>query len=949
MLRTLIACCAFVCATLVLNVHAAAVLPSPAPVLDLQQRLPTDPKLKIGKLANGLTYYIQKNSRPEKKVEMRLLLNVGSVLEQEDQQGLAHFIEHMAFHGSSHFKKSELTSYLQSIGVKFGADLSAFTSFNDTIYILQVPTDKKEYLESGFLILADFASGISFNEAEIERERHVVLEELRTRKGANERIGRELLPKLYPNSKYAERLPGGQEEQVKGFNASAMKRFYHDWYRPNLMAVIVVGDMEPQVAEKMIEKHFAKLKNPPDAPPRPETSITAPTQSEAIVSTDTQASNTSVFIRYGIQTQAPILTVDDYRQQIIGFVMSTVVNSRLQALVQQSNPPFGSAQGGLAPLEVGYQTFSVSAGLNRRGIHVALAALATEVKRLQKFGINQSELDRARKEVISAWQRQYNERDKTDSSYFVTRYKHHFLQQAPVPGLENEYRYASQLLSALTIEELNRFVLNAIPRNVAKLVSYNGITQPGSRQPTRAQLLEVVAEAEKGDIQAWAEELIPAQILGELPKAGSIVAESFDPQLKLTNLTLSNGIKVLLRPSQYRNDEIVMAATRDGGVSLFDGTDILNARYASLAVNSMGFKDLSPRQIHQFLAGKQVFLNMSMNAYNEFIVGSSAQQDLETLLQLIQLTFSAPRRDEALYEQFLTAQSGQTRGNLVSPEFQLQNAIQDTLFQSHPHLAQIWRAEDVQKLKLDDAIRIYQQRFGSAKDFTFIFVGNFEVANIKPLLSQYLASLPVPDVVTSWRDVQLRPVAGIAKKELRIGSDAKSTVTFSFSGPISASTEDRMRFYALIELLNLKITDTLREKQGYIYSGAAEGLLIPLPNKNYWISISLPCGPENVDNVIRSMLAEIRSLQQQGPNLTDLNKVKANWLKSYLESQRSNQSWLNYLLFHLKEPDTSKTNPKKPVSGEKLIAAMTAKQLQAAAQAFLNLNNYVQVVQNPDL
>lgn len=939
MYRYLIACCSLAWA---LCGHAAPT--APAPEFNLQQRLPTDPALKMGKLANGLTYYIQKNARPEKKVEMRLLLNVGSVLEQDDQQGLAHFVEHMAFNGSRHFKKHELTRYLQSIGIKFGADLSAFTSFNDTIYILQVPTDKKEYIESGLLVLEDFASGISFNEDDIEQERHVVLEELRTRKGANERITRELLPKLYPDSQYAQRMPGGLEEQVKIFDASAMKRFYHDWYRPNLMAVMLVGDIEPQAAEKMIEKHFAKLINPPDAPTRPDIRISAPTQSEAIVSTDGEASNTSVFIRYGIQTQAPILTIGDYRQQMIGFILNSVINSRLQALAQQADPPFGSAGGGLAPLEVGYQTFSVYAGLNRSGIQVALGALATEVKRLQKFGINQGELDRARKELIRSFQRQYNERDKTDSSYFITRYKHHFLQQTPAPGLENEYRYASQLLPALSIEELNRFVLNTIARNAAKLVSYNGITQAGERQPKRAQLLAFVAEAEKGDIQALPEEEIPARILDTLPTAGSILAESFDAQLNLTRLTLSNGVKVLLKPSTYRNDEILMAATRDGGVSLFDGTDILNARYATQAVSAMGFKDLSPRQIQQYLTGKQVLISPGMNAYNDVVSGNSSQQDFETLLQLIQLMFSAPRRDQALYQQFLTAQLGQTRANIAAPELQLQNAIQDTLFQSHPHLAQIWRAEDVQKLNLDDTLRIYQQRFGSAKGFTFIFVGNFEVAKIKPLLNQYLASLATPDVVTHYRDVQLRPVTGIVKKEVRIGSDAKSTVTLNFSGPISASTQDRMRFFALLELLNLKITDTLREKQGYIYSGAASGLLIPLPDKNYLISITLPCGPENVENVLRSMLAEIRLIQERGPKLEDLNKVKANWLKSYLESQRSNQYWLNYLQFHLNEPAL----PQKAFSGDKLIQTLSAKQLQGAAQVFLNLNNYVQVVQNPD-
>jgi len=561
----------------------------------LSDPLPLAPEVTVGKLPNGLTYYIKKNARPAQKVELRLVVKAGSILEDDDQQGLAHFTEHMAFNGSTHFKRNELISYLQSIGVKFGADLNAYTSFDETVYVLPIPTNKKENLEKGFLVLEDWAHGLKFNPADINSERGIVLEEARLGKGASDRMNKVLYPKLLNGSRYAQRMPIGKESVLKTFKPEAIKRFYKDWYRPDLMAVMVVGDVEPKQAEKLIQQHFGKLKNPAKPRPRLYAEVPQRSQTEALVITDKEAPDDTVFIRYPIRAAQEAVTIADYRRQMIENLYGQMLSARMQELTQQANPPFIQGGSSMGKLVRGYESFSAYALLGKGGVQPAVDALVQEDERARRFGFSQDELDRARKNMLRNYERAYSERDKSDSSGFVAEYSRNFLEQEAIPGIANELLYAQELLPQVTLQEINETVARVIPDQQKKLVVFMGAEpKAGASVPTQQQLLDAVAQAERQKVEPRTEKVLASKLMDGPPAGGSIVSEKLNSAIGVTELTLGNGVRVLLKPTDFKNDQVLMGSTRFGGQSLFGDADIYSARYASAVVGSMGLKDLAP-------------------------------------------------------------------------------------------------------------------------------------------------------------------------------------------------------------------------------------------------------------------------------------------------------------------------------------------------------------------
>ena len=439
--------------------------------LNLADTVPVGPQVKVGQLDNGLTYYIQKNSRPEKRLELRLVVKAGSVLEDEDQLGLAHYTEHMAFNGSTHFKKHELISYLQSIGLKFGADLNAYTSFNETVYILPIPTDKREDIEKAFLVLEDWAGGVSFQDDALESERSIVLEELRLGKGAQDRMNKVLLPKIFSGSLYARGLPIGTEASLNGFQFDAIRRFYKDWYRPNLMAVVVVGDIDPADAQKLVEQHFSKLRNPAHERARNYPSIPVRKDVETVVVTDKEATSNVMQVLYPVTADKVERTLEDTRQKLLERLFGRMLGQRMQELTQQSNPPFVGGSAGLGPLVPGYRAFSNVALLGRQGVGPAMDALVLENQRARQFGFQAAELERSKKSMLRALEQSFAEREKTDSGRYAAEYIRNFLVQESIPGIANELLYAQELLPTITLADVNRFAQTAIPAQSAKLVA----------------------------------------------------------------------------------------------------------------------------------------------------------------------------------------------------------------------------------------------------------------------------------------------------------------------------------------------------------------------------------------------------------------------------------------------------------------------------------------------
>ncbi len=910
---------------------------------DMDQAIPPAPQIKLGKLPNGLTYYILKNGKPANKAELRLVVRAGSILEDDDQQGLAHFTEHMAFNGSTHFRKNELISFLQSIGVKFGADLNAYTSFDETVYILPIPTDRKNNLDKGMEVLQDWAGGLSFDDKEIDRERGVVLEESRLGKGAEDRMNKLLWPKIFAGSKYAERLPIGKDEIIANFPHAALRRFYADWYRPDLMAVIVVGDVDPIVAERMIKRHFSKLKNPRHERARNYASIPARSSQESVVASDREATNDILNITYSQSKDPGERTFGDYRQKIVQNLFNAMLGQRLQELTQSANAPYVVGGSGVGPLVHGYQQFSSVALIGKSGPTPAINALIQENQRAAQFGFTDNELARAKKATLRNLEQAYNERDKTESASYAAEFIRNFLVQESIPGIANEFAYAKEFLPTISLDEVNRFATKTIIGNDKKLITYQGVEREGVARPTPAALLAAVEAAGHNKVVAYDEKAVAASLMDKAPQGGTIASEAFNSALGLTELVLGNGVKVVLKPTDFKSDQVLMGATRNGGDSLYGDQDFISARYAASVVGAMGIGAFSPNDLQKILAGKSAYAAPFLGDIREGFNGQSGSADVETMLQMTYLYFTQPRKDSVLFRSWVGKFQDVFKSSLSRPETQYQDDMLKTLYADHPRGPRVPKPADFDKVSLERSLAIYNERFSSVKGYTFFFVGSFDLEKIKPLIAAYLGSLPTTEIPTAFKDVGLRTVKGVIKKEEHLGLEQKSTISIVFSGDASYSPEAQMRLAALLEVLNIKFTDSLREAMGAVYGANAGGGIAKDPHGSYSISLTIPCSPDNVDKLIAAALAEIDKLKANGAQLSDLNKVKENWIKSYREGLKTNGFWLS----NLRSSVELGLDPARILSYESRVKALTPADVKAAANLYFDMHNYVQDVLYP--
>lgn len=912
---------------------------------NLADPIPVAPNIKKGTLANGLTYYIRQNSKPEKKVELRLVIKAGSILESDEQQGLAHFTEHMAFNGSKHFKKNELISFLQSIGVEFGADLNAYTGFDETVYILPIPTDKKENLEQGFLALEDWASTVTFDAKEIDKERGIVLEEGRLGKGASDRMNKVILPKLFEGSLYANRLPIGKEPILKTFKPELIKKFYADWYRPDLMAVIVVGDVDPADAEALVRKHFDHLKNPKQERTREYAAVPSRQKSEALVVTDKEATNHILQIYYSYKPEKPEVTLGDYRTSIVKGLFNSMLNLRLQELTQKSDPPYLYGASSLSGFVKGYEVYSSFAVVGKAGIEPAMHAVMEENARAKKFGFTAGELDRIKKSFTRNLERAYNERDKTDSENYAEEYIRNFTEDEPIPGIENEFNYFKTFTESITLEEVNAYATNAIPNtDDTKLVILAGPEKSEFKMPTNEELLAMAEKASSQELTAYEEKALATSLMTAAPTGGKITNEKKNDKLGVTEITLSNGIKVLLKPTDFKNDQVLLSGFRPGGQSTFGNKDEYNAAYASTIITQMGVKDLSPLDIRKVVAGKTVTAAPRLSLYSEGISGQSGSADVETMLQLVHLYFTSPRRDADLFASFVSKQQAALLNAMSNPQTVYQDSLQKTLFNNHPRAPRVPKVEDFNSVSLDRAMEIYRDRFGNANGFVFCIVGSYDLATMKDLVTSYLGTLPSGGTVAGMKDLGIRPVNGVVRKEVKKGSEEKSYVTMVFSGESQWSPEASLNLQAMVDVLNIKLIETLREDLAGVYGAGMSGQLNKNPYNHYMITARIPCGPENVDVLIKATLGEIQKIKDSGPAEADLNKVKETWIKEYREGLKENGYWLSRLL----QSEETGTDPNDILTGEQRINAITVKSIKDAANKYFDMKNYLTMVLNPE-
>lgn len=912
---------------------------------DLGAAIPVDPKVKIGKLDNGLTFYIRQNKKPEQKVELRLVLNAGSINEDDDQQGLAHMAEHMAFNGTTHFKKNDIVSFLQDIGVGFGNDLNAYTSFDETVYILPIPTDKPGNLEKGFQVLEDWAHNVTYLDDDIQSEKPIILEESRMGKGANDRMFRKIYPKLFEGSKYAKRLPIGVDSIIRNFKPDVIRRFYKEWYRPDLMAVIVVGDIEPAKAEELIRKHFAGMTNPTAPRKREYAEVPPYAATDAMVVTDKEATSYTVSINYPAFKEAPALNIGSYRNNLVKQIFVSLTNQRLQELTQKENPPFLFGSVSFGSYARGYDAFGAFAAAGTGDVNKALNALVEEIERVKRYGFTAAELERAKKSMQANFERAWNNRDKTESDNYVEEYANHFLQQEPTPGIDKEYEYVKTLVPGITLEEVNA-VSKKFKDDKNRFVYVQGPEpKAGDKLPEGKDLLAAIDAKEKADIKPYEEKAVATALLTKLPTAGKVVSKTKNALLGTTELKLSNGVTVTLKSTDFKNDQILMGATRPGGKNNYGLADKFNAEYATQLVSTMGIGDFSPTDLRKVLAGKTASVNPTFSAIAEGMRGTSSVKDLETMFQLSYLYFTAPRKDTALFRSYVQRNKSQFANISANPQAVFIDTMYKTMYGNNP-LAPIAVPNSAffDQINLDRSLDIYKERFGDVNGMNFVFVGSFKEEEIIPYIEKYVASLPATSKKFSLVDNKVRPVGGKQSLTVNKGKEEKSLILAFYSGEMPYSEEMDLKAQALSEVLNIRIIEELREKVQGIYGGGTNGGLEKYPYTNYTFVLQLPCGPEKVDTLLKAVKKEFADIAAKGPDTSYLNKVKIQWLEQNKVKMKENATWLGALMDIKFKGD----NPDRFVNAEKYINKLTVKDVQQVAKLILDGKNQFYAVQMPE-
>jgi zinc protease len=909
---------------------------------DLKKPIPLDPKVRYGKLPNGMTYYIRKNEEPKKRAELYLINKVGAIQEEDKENGLAHFTEHMAFNGTKNFPKNELVSYLQRAGVKFGDDLNAFTGQDQTVYQLPVPTDSADIFNKAFVVLEDWAHNITFEGSEIDKERGVILEELRGGKGAPQRMRDKYLPVLVGDSKYGKRTVIGTEDILKNFSHETIRNFYKTWYRPDLQAIAAVGDFDIDQVEKIIKERFGAIPKAVKPKPLGKFPVADFKGTRVAIVTDPE----QPYMIAQMVTKLPKAeekTLGDSRETIKRNLFNQMLQARLQELQQQANPPFLFGGAGYGGFIGDYDSFSNIAVAKDGNLERALKAVLDEGIRVKNFGFTDSELERTKKQLLTSVERRFKEKDKTKSANYVNEYMNHFLEETPTPGIEFYYEFMKEQLEGIKLEEINALSAKYLtPDNRTVIIMAS--EKDKDKLPNEAKVLEWVNSAGK-DVTAYVDKVVNKPLVENLPAAGRTVSTKQMPEIGATELTLSNGVKVVLKPTTFKNDEILIGARSQGGTSLYEDKDYMSAGLADAVVEESGVGDFSQNALQKYLTGKVVNVSPFVGENEEGFSGSCSPKDLETALQLVYAYFTKPRKDNDVIKGFMTTQRSAIQNMQASPS--PEKVFQDSLsailgnynFRRQPINVERWDMANA-----DRAYEIYKERFADASDFTFFLTGSFKADEIKPLLEKYLGALPSQNKKESFRDLGIRAPKGRLDKKVYKGIEQKSQATLVFSGDYEYNDDNNWQLDALEEVLNIKLIEVIREKESGVYGIGARATYGKIPVPRYNLRIGYGTGPERVEELATKTLAVIDDIKKNGATQVDIDKFKAETRRSMEVQMKENGFWQSQLI----NAYTTGEDPKTVLDWEKQLDKITVESTKAAANKYLNNANFIKVVLLPE-
>jgi len=911
----------------------------------LSQPMPVDPEVALGTLANGLRYYVRPNPRPPNRAELRLVVRAGSVLEDDDQLGVAHFVEHMQFEGTEHFPGKSLEDFLRSLGVSIGPDANAVTSYDDTQYSLRIPTDVPGALDSALLVLEDWAHRTSFDQRGIDQQRGIILSEWRMNLGAGERTSDTIRRAQLEGSRYVDRLPIGRPEIIERVQRDELTRFYRDWYRPDLMAVIVVGDVDRDAVVDMIKERFSSLSSPVPARPRPAFEVPEHPGTRYAIVTDKESTATVVALT-DLRPARNQGTVGGYRDIMLDQLFGSMLDFRLDELAQRENPPFIEADASRALFQTPRTNDQaiLQALVPGDGVGRGLDALVTELQRVARFGFTATELARAKQARMAAYERVVAESPDRESASRADEYTRNFLQGEALPTIWQELAFNRRFVPDVTLAEINALAADWFPeRN--RLVVVSAPEGTGVALPDAAALAEVVSHASAKPLEPYVDADAGHALMDEPPQPGTVVKTTVRPETGITEWTLSNGATVVLKPTTLKEDQILFRAFAPGGTSLADDADFLAARVADVVVPAGGVGRFSGVMLDRLLAGKAAGVGPFIDELDQGMRGGSTPQDLETLFQLIYLRFTAPRADPGAFAAVAAQARGLVANQMASPDAVFEQAIADALSRTSPR-RQPETPATVDQWSLEKSMAFYRARFADAGAFTFVFVGSFTPEALKPFVETYLASLPATNADETWRDLGIVPPTGVVERTIEKGIAPKSQVAIVFSGPFEYDEAHVLALRTMSLLLQSRLLDTIRQELGETYAITVTPNAVGFPRPEYTVRIDWTCDPARTKALVRRVFEEVAFVRSMTFSPGHVDAIRGALLREFERNSQDN-GYLLGQISRLYEAGKA-AEVAAAVHQPDLIAGLTGDAIHRAAETYLNTDRYVMVTLMPE-
>ena len=924
---------------------------------DLAAQVPLDKKIRYGKLDNGFTYYIRNNKKPENMIQFRLVSNAGSIMEREDQRGLAHFCEHMAFNGIKGYPHNTMIQKLQEHGVEFGRDINAYTSFDQTVYYVNMPANDPEMVKMGIEILDGWAGNVLFDQKEIESERGVIHEEWRGGVGHGDRLRQKTWPIMLKGSLYAERLPIGKEEVIMNFKRQSIVDFFNDWYRPDLQAIVIVGDLDgfeyagmkgDKAMEQKVKDVFSSHQFlGKEKLPRLSYEIPANVEPLICIAQDKEATSTSLAL-YWKHQKTPNGTVGAYRQMLVRSLISMMINERFAEICEKPTAPMMYAGGGYSGfLGREIDVFALSASPKEGRIDETAALLLKLMKQVDEHGFLQAELDRQKEDLLSTYTKLAKEENKTQSNSLADEYTDHYLENSPCPGIRQEWKYAKEFMPEITLEECNALVKTWITDE--NLIFY--LTAPekdGFKVPTEAEALKIIRDSKSVKTEPWVDTFKDEPLFSEELKAVTPKVTKKNTVLDYTEYTCPNGVRFVVKKTDLKADEILISSYSLGGTSLYSDEEAYQAQNAAAFVDAGGIANFSATQLSKKLKGMNLSISPNISSESQGFSGSCSPKDLETTLQLVNLYYTAPRKDQEAYERNIENTLNQIKFIRENPQVAFIETYYKTSFPNDKRQVVIPTEEKVKSLNLDRMFQIYRERFTDASNQTFFFVGNVSDDDIA-LIAKYLNNLPANGKQRGERYINRNPkfADGIQHAEAVKGIERQGMLIVAGQMDVPAAELDpqtRIAIQELGEALSITVTEIIREKNGDAYSPSAGFDFELMPAGQVSWQFYIGCDPEKAKKIEKDCIKILKQYIKKGCDQKTLGKVQEQMIVNRGKARQNNSFWLGQLRssYMLGESRDFVENY------DAMVKAVTTADIKALAKKYVNLKNYVVVTLRPE-